>query len=70
MPKLEELLSRIDKEFSAVEERIKNNQSQQVDAYRDRQQRLAKFEQTLDRLARSGGRGWRPLPNALASVLK
>ena len=62
MPKLEELLSRIDKEFSAVEERIKQNQSQQVDAYRDRQQRLAKFEQTLDRLREV----WRPRLEAFA----
>lgn len=62
MSKVEELLSRIDKEFSAVEERIKKNQSQQLDMYRDRQDRLAKFEQTLDHLRDV----WRPRLEAFA----
>ncbi|MEX2168208.1 MAG: hypothetical protein WD851_02770 [Pirellulales bacterium] len=62
MPKIEELLSRIDKEFTAVEERIKKNQSQQMEVYRDRQQRLEKFEQTLNRLREV----WRPRLEAFA----
>jgi YHS domain-containing protein len=62
MPKVEELLSRIDKEFSAVEDRIKKNQSQQVDVFRGRQDRLAKFEQTLDHLRDV----WRPRLEAFA----
>jgi YHS domain-containing protein len=62
MPKLDELLSRIDKEFNAVEDRIKQNQSQQVDAYSRRQERLAKFEQTLNRLREV----WRPRLEAFA----
>ena len=62
MPKVEELLSRIDKEFSAVEDRIKKNQSQQMDAYRGRQERLAKFEQTLNHLREV----WRPRLEAFA----
>ena len=56
MPTVEELLSRIDKEFTAVEDRIKKNQSQQMDVYRGRQDRLAKFEQTLNHLRDV----WRP----------
>ncbi len=62
MPKVEELLSRIDREFSAVEDRIRKNQSQQMDAYRGRQQRLAKFEQTLNHLREV----WRPRLDAFA----
>jgi YHS domain-containing protein len=62
MPKIEELLSRIEKEFVAVEERIKENQSQQIDAYRGRQDRLAKFEQTLNHLRDV----WRPRLEAFA----
>jgi hypothetical protein len=62
MPKVEELLSRIDKEFAAVEDRIKKDQSQQVDAYSRRQERLAKFEQTLNRLREV----WRPRLEAFA----
>ena len=62
MLKVEELLSRIDKEFTAVEDRIKKNQSQQMDVYRGRQQRLAKFEQTLDHLREV----WRPRLEAFA----
>ena len=62
MPKVEELLSRIDKEFTAVEGRIKKNQSQQMDVYRGRQDRLAKFEQTLNHLRDV----WRPRLEAFA----
>jgi YHS domain-containing protein len=62
MPKVEELLTRIDQEFAAVEERIKKNQSQQVDKFRGRQERLTKFEQTLDRLREV----WRPRLEAFA----
>ena len=62
MPKVEELLSRIDKEFIAVEDRIKRNQSQQMEVYRDRQQRLEKFEQTLNHLREV----WRPRLEAFA----
>ena len=49
MPQVDELLIRIDKEFSAVKDRIKENQSHQMDSYRGRQDGLAKFEQTLNR---------------------
>src|SRR5687767_4729898 len=63
MPNVEELLSRIDKEFSAVADRIKANQSQHMDAYHDRQQRLAKFEQTLNHLREV----WRPRLEAFAN---
>lgn len=62
MPNVEELLSRIDKEFAAVEERIKANQSQQLDAYRGRQERLAQFEQVLGRLPEV----WKPRLEAFA----
>jgi hypothetical protein len=62
MPKIEELLNRIDKEFAAVEERIKKDQSQQIEAYRSRQDRLAKFEQTLNDLRDV----WRPRLEAFA----
>ncbi|MCI0742509.1 MAG: hypothetical protein L0Y72_26045 [Gemmataceae bacterium] len=62
MPKVEELLSRIDKEFSAVEDRIKKTQSQQMDVYRSRQDRLAKFEEILNHLRDV----WRPRLEAFA----
>src|SRR5688572_1857190 len=62
MSKVDELLSHIDKEFSAVEDRIKKNRSQQMDAYRGRQDRLEKFEQTLNRLRDV----WRPRLDAFA----
>jgi YHS domain-containing protein len=62
MPHVDELLSRIDKEFSAVEERIKQNQSQQIDVYHGRQDRLAEFEQTLNRLRDV----WQPRMEAFA----
>ncbi len=63
MPNIEELLSRIDQEFTAVEERIKTNQSQQMDVYRGRQERLTKFEQTLNHLREV----WRPRLEAFAN---
>ncbi len=50
MANVEELLSRIDREFAAVEERVKQSQSQQLEVYRGRQERLADFEQTLHHL--------------------
>ena len=62
MPTVEEFLSRIDKEFTAVEDRIKKNQSQHMDVYRGRQDRLAKFEQTLNHLRDV----WRPRLEAFA----
>jgi hypothetical protein len=62
MPAVEDLVSRIDKEFAAVEGRIKLNQSQQVDAYKRRQGRLEQFETTLDHLRDV----WRPRLEAFA----
>ena len=42
------LADRIDAEFAAAEQRIKQSQQQQVEQYRDRQQRIEMFERLLE----------------------
>lgn len=62
MPAVGDSVSRIDKEFAAVEGRIKLNPSQQVDACKRRQGQLEQFETTLDHLRDV----WRPRLEAFA----
>lgn len=46
----EDLCARLDAEFAAADERVKQLQSRQTDEFHGRQQRLIQFEQQLDRL--------------------
>jgi len=50
MADVSSLLQRIDSEFSASEQKIKNFQSEQTQSYEDRQRRLKTFEQVCDSL--------------------
>jgi YHS domain-containing protein len=50
MADINNLLGRIDAEFHAIEEKIKNLQTQQVHEHQERQKRLEKFNQVLDQL--------------------
>jgi YHS domain-containing protein len=50
MPDINSLASRIDAEFLAVDEKIKKFQSQKVEAYKDRQQRLEQLGKLFDEL--------------------
>jgi YHS domain-containing protein len=56
-------MDRIDAEFSAAEERVKQFQSQRVQEFQSRQQRLEKFSQLLEHLREI----WRPRLEALAT---
>jgi hypothetical protein len=56
------LLDRIEAEFAAAEQRVKQLQSQKVQEFQDRQQRLEKLDQALEQLREI----WRPRLEALA----
>lgn len=62
MADVNDLLSRIDAEFSAAEQQIKQFQSQQVQEYQGRQQRLELFAKACEQLRDT----WRPRLEALA----
>jgi len=57
------LVERIEAEFAAAFQREEKLRSEKVEEFRGRQQRLEKFEQTLDRLREI----WRPRLEALAN---
>ena len=61
MPNVSTLIDRIDAEFSALDGRIKEAQSERLQEHRDRQQRLATFEKDLPTLADL----WKPRLEAL-----
>lgn len=61
MADLDKLIGRIDAEFSAIEKRIKQAQSEQLEEHHARQNRLAIFEKLLAELAAV----WRPRLEAL-----
>lgn len=65
MADLNNLLNRIDAEFSASEEKIKNFQAQEVREYHGRQERLELFQKVCDQLRDT----WRPRLEALAKKL-
>ncbi len=50
MPDINSLLQRIDSEFAAGEQKVKNFQAEQIQVYEDRQRRLTTFEQVCERL--------------------
>lgn len=50
MPDISSLANRIDAEFSAVEEKIKEFQIEQVEGHKQRQQRLSQLEKVFDQL--------------------
>ena len=50
MPDISNLASRIDAEFSAVEEKVKKFQDEQAEAYKKRQQRLDQLGKVFDQL--------------------
>jgi YHS domain-containing protein len=56
MPDINSLASRIDAEFSAIEEKIKKVQDEQVEAHKQRQQRLEQLGKIFDQLSDI----WRP----------
>jgi hypothetical protein len=56
------LLDRIDAEFAAAENRVKEFKNQQVQEFKGREQRLMKFEQTLEKLREV----WQPRLEALS----
>lgn len=56
------LLERIDAEFTAADQRVKQLQTQKVEEFQGKQQRLEQFDKTLDRLRDV----WRPRLEALA----
>jgi YHS domain-containing protein len=62
MADVSSLLSRIDAEFAASEQRIKEFQSQKVEEYKGRQERLELFSKVCDQLRDT----WRPRLEALA----
>lgn len=62
MADINNLTSRIDAEFTAVEKQIKEMQAQQVQDYQGRQQRLELFTKVCDQLSET----WRPRLEALA----
>ncbi|MFO0918440.1 MAG: hypothetical protein U0872_09015 [Planctomycetaceae bacterium] len=59
---IDALLNRIDAEFKAVDEKLKKFQSQQVQEYAGRKQRLGQLDQTFAQL----GAIWQPRLQALA----
>jgi YHS domain-containing protein len=56
MSDINSLVGRIDAEFSALEEKFKKAQAEQVQAYQERQKRLQQLSQVFDRLREV----WRP----------
>ena len=56
MPDINNLASRIDAEFSVVEEKVKKAQAEQVEQQKQRQQRLEQLGKVFDQL----GHIWRP----------
>ena len=56
MPDVSSLANRIDTEFSAVEEKVKKFQEEQVEAHKQREQRLAQLGKVFDQLRDI----WRP----------
>jgi YHS domain-containing protein len=62
MADISKLLARIDGEFAAGEQKVKNFQAEQIQAYEDRQKRLKVFEQVCEKLRDI----WRPRMEALA----
>jgi YHS domain-containing protein len=62
MAAVDNLMERLDAEFTAAKQRVKQSQAQHVEAYQGRQQRLEQFDKTLDRLREI----WRPRLEALA----
>lgn len=62
MADVSNLLSRLDAEFSAMEDRRKQFQESQVEKYHEREKRAAQFEQLLNQLRDV----WRPRLEALA----
>jgi len=61
MPDVASLLDRIDAEFSSLDDRIKQAQAERQQQHRERQQRLATFEQELESLPAL----WKPRLEAL-----
>lgn len=61
MAEVDNLLKRIDAEFTALEQRIKQAQAEQVHEHEERQKRLAAFEKLLAKLPEI----WRPRLQAL-----
>ena len=62
MPDLNNLMGRIDAEFSAAEQKIKNLKTQQVETFKEREKRLEKFVKLSEDLRDI----WRPRLEALA----
>ena len=56
MPDINSLVSRIDAEFSGVEQKVKKLQSEHVEQHKEREQRLEKLSKVFDQL----GDIWRP----------
>jgi YHS domain-containing protein len=61
MSEVNELLSRIDAEFAALDAKMKQAQAEQVQAHQDRQKRLGQLGQVFDRLRNV----WKPRLDAL-----
>jgi YHS domain-containing protein len=61
MPDVSTLIERIDAEFSALDDKIKRAQSEQLQEHRDRQNRLAAFEKQMETLPAL----WKPRLEAL-----
>jgi YHS domain-containing protein len=62
MPEVKSLSSRIDGEFAAAEQNVKDIQAERLQEYRERQKRLEQLGQVFERLART----WRPRLETLA----
>ena len=56
MPDINSLASRIDAEFSAVEDKVKKLQVEQMEGHKDRQKRLEQLAKVFDQLSAI----WRP----------
>lgn len=65
MSAVDSLLSRIEAEFDAVKQRVAQFREEQVEEYKQRQERLKTFEKVCDTL----GDVWKPRLEALASRL-
>lgn len=61
MPEMASLLNRIDAEFSALSDKIKQAQAERLQEYQERQERLAAFERELETLPEV----WKPRLEAL-----
>ena len=59
MANVDTLLKRIDAEFRALDNKIKQAQAEHVHEHQERQKRLAAFEKLLGNYQRCGDRGWR-----------